>query len=1301
MASLGEAVVETSLDLTGINKGVKDGLGKAFKDAATPASKAAEAATSKAINGVTKRVQSGLSGVTSTVTRVFTNAFGGVQNLLAPLTARLSGIGSTVRSAFSTVGATVTRALGPVATLAGRAFGTISGAARSAVSGLRNVFGPVGATIGRAFSTVSSVAGKALAPLGRMMGPIKDRLISDAKQAAAMVGKALKTGLQVVGVAVGTAAGAAIGTALSKGLSRLTAIDNAQAKLKGLGNDAKSVEQIMANALESVEGTAFGLGEAATTAAGAVAAGIKPGEDLTRVLTSTANTAAAAGVSMEEMGSIFNRVAANGKASNAELQQLADRGVPIYQALADQLGVTAQEVFDMASAGKIGFAEFESAAASAAGNVADEMGKTVSGSLANLQASLGRMGAGLFEGVFSNMAPVLQTVTKAMKPLEGVAKTLGAALGDTLVPLMEKGAAAVLGFSLAFTDAKSAKEILDGLPKPIQKLSGVIEKFTGFGERLKSFWDSLSGNAQIATVIGAVAGAFTLFGSAIQPILGALGPIGGLIGQLVPNIGALGGVLRLALGPFGLIVGVLTAAFASSEEFRGAVMGLVGSLMPLAQTLIGAVGPILSMLPGLFKMVVAAVTPLLTVIVQLASDLVGMLVPVIQSLIGSILPPLMSLFRSLLPVILSLVPVIAQLVQTLAGLLIPVIRSLLPVVQTVFRAVGAIIGAVVPIIDGIVKTISAIIQGDWSAAWEGIKTTVLASFKFLDTLAGAALAIGRDLIRGLINGARSLLSNVGQLIKKLGRDIINWFKSVLGISSPSRIFQGFGRDILQGLINGVKGMASAVGSAVRSVGSTMINLFRNAVQSVRSVLSGLRGIASSALSSMASAVSGGIQRVVGFFRNLGGQVRGAISGLASSLHSVGTQMMQGMINGLAGMAGAVAAKARSVVQGAVDGAKRLLKIASPSKVFRDIGLYIDQGLVKGMTGGEKQVKSTADSLTKKVINAFDKITKDSKFNPGKDAEVAARRLIRSEAATLRALASQREKLSGRMKKATKKLEDAVKVRNDAIRSVRSAVTAMADVTKIEGQQDKALTGSDVITSLRGTLKDAQEYNQILKVLRKRGLGDTVYGQLVEAGPEGGLEAARAIKSGGTAMVKQVNNLQKRIRTQANILARTSAHDMYGAGVKAAAGLVKGLRSQDKKLTAQARRMAKAMAREVKKELKIASPSRVFRDIGVFTGQGLIVGMDGVIQQVTAAGDRMAAAAVPGASGSVGRVTASNAPTAAPRRVFVDEAGRGGASVQIDQNYYGPTTSGGRLKEMDWTMRYATRARGHRAAGMAE
>ena len=92
------------------------------------------------------------------------------------------------------------------------------------------------------------------------------------------IGKTLKAGV----IGVGAAAGGALAGSIAKGMGRLNSLDQASAKLEALGNSGQEVDGIMSNALASVKGTAFGIGEAAGTAATMVASGVKPGKEIGR-----------------------------------------------------------------------------------------------------------------------------------------------------------------------------------------------------------------------------------------------------------------------------------------------------------------------------------------------------------------------------------------------------------------------------------------------------------------------------------------------------------------------------------------------------------------------------------------------------------------------------------------------------------------------------------------------------------------------------------------------------------------------------------------------------------------------------------------------------------------------------------------------------------------------------------------------------------------------------------------------------------------------------------------------------------
>lgn len=273
----------------------------------------------------------------------------------------------------------------------------------------------------------------------------------------------------------GISIGSVFGTAFAKGFNRLKAIDVAQAKLRGLGNDADAVSVIMQNASASVKGTAFGLDAAATAAAGAVAAGIQPGEQLEAVLKSVSNSAAASGSSMEEMGGIYAKVASVGKAQNDVLAQVADRGIPIYQALGKQLGVTAEEVFKMASDGKINFEQFEKAMTAAAGNVAFEMGNTLPGAFANAQAALGRFGANILTGIYPALTQFFLAFQGWMKPVEAFGKVIGAQIGAGITKAGEAIGAFAAGFKSTMGDGKSFTVTFEIIREEIARFASAFQ----------------------------------------------------------------------------------------------------------------------------------------------------------------------------------------------------------------------------------------------------------------------------------------------------------------------------------------------------------------------------------------------------------------------------------------------------------------------------------------------------------------------------------------------------------------------------------------------------------------------------------------------------------------------------------------------------------------------------------------------------------------------------------------------------------------------------------------------------------
>lgn len=343
------------------------------------------------------------------------------------------------------------------------------------------------------------------------------------------IGTQLTNKITKPAVAAATAIG---GITLAKGFQRLIGIDTARAKLEALGHSAENVELIMGNALDAVRGTAYGLDEAATAAASAVAAGIKPGKELYKYLTLVGDAAAIAGTDFNEMASIFNKVQTAQRAYTGDLNMLADRGIPIYQWLAEEAGTSAEAIRDMASKGEISAEMFRKAIDKNIGGAAKTIGeKSFAAALRNIGADIARIGANFLDaggqagGFFSTVKPMLSDFRAYLQSLEPRAAELGKKFGEFFIRTVER-----------------------------------LKQF-------KAWWDSLSPTMQ------SVISKAVLFGSIF---LVSIGPALKIVGAFTNTFGKLFWATSKTIDVFKKIRPALKFMMTGFKGIRTAILGLSG-----------------------------------------------------------------------------------------------------------------------------------------------------------------------------------------------------------------------------------------------------------------------------------------------------------------------------------------------------------------------------------------------------------------------------------------------------------------------------------------------------------------------------------------------------------------------------------------------------------------------------------------------------------------------------------------------------------------------------------------------------
>lgn len=169
-------------------------------------------------------------------------------------------------------------------------------------------------------------------------------------------------------------------------------------------------------------------------------------------------------------------------------------------------------------------------------------------------------------------------------------------------------------------------------------------------------------------------------------------------------------------------------------------------------------------------------------------------------------------------------------------------------------------------------------------------------------------------------------------------------------------------------------IAAFLSMVITNVVAWVANMASNAVSAGSRFISGIAGFLSALPGNIASWLSGVISTVVGWVSQFASNATSAASQFASNLinglasipgkvTSIGSNIIQGMVNGVTRAAGRLIDSVKGAVDDAINAAKNLLGIHSPSRVFRKIGQYTMQGAALG-------VDDDADVLLRSTDNAM-------------------------------------------------------------------------------------------------------------------------------------------------------------------------------------------------------------------------------------------------------------------------------------------------------------------------------------------
>lgn len=115
-------------------------------------------------------------------------------------------------------------------------------------------------------------------------------------------------------------------------------------------------------------------------------------------------------------------------------------------------------------------------------------------------------------------------------------------------------------------------------------------------------------------------------------------------------------------------------------------------------------------------------------------------------------------------------------------------------------------------------------------------------------------------------------------------------------------------------------------------------------------------------SSIKEGATRGWNAVLDFIKAIPGRIITGLGNLGKLLYGAGRQILEGLANGIRDAVSRTVGAVRDAVGSVISGAKNLLGISSPSRVFMELGGYVAEGLAVGIDRGASQVSAATRRL---------------------------------------------------------------------------------------------------------------------------------------------------------------------------------------------------------------------------------------------------------------------------------------------------------------------------------------------------
>ena len=244
--------------------------------------------------------------------------------------------------------------------------------------------------------------------------------------------------------------------------------------------------------------------------------------------------------------------------------------------------------------------------------------------------------------------------------------------------------------------------------------------------------------------------------------------------------------------------------------------------------------------------------------------------------------------------------------------------------------------------------------------WQQIITGLQNFIAMLPTYAPMVIQGAVGLFTGMVNGLAQVLpmlvQGLGTLIQSAVTTLPQWLPQV--IQAAFNLFIGIATAVGNVLVNLLAAIASLIWGGISSFGNFVGDVISGAQELWNSACEGVTNTLSDFANAVGEVVQGGIDAVGDFIQ---------------SAIDAGANLINGFIDGVKNAAQGLIDAVGGAINDAIGFAKSLLGIASPSKVFAEIGKFTMQGMAIGIGEGSKDAAASMADAVSQIVGEADGI----------------------------------------------------------------------------------------------------------------------------------------------------------------------------------------------------------------------------------------------------------------------------------------------------------------------------------------